>query len=330
MEERPPSPDAVRRTGAAPGGSSEGTVTLPPTAGKWKLKPDGRTITAQTIFDYMDGAGELYLAYRFGRLEVREYVSDGEDAILVELYWMESSDDAFGLLSGDWGGDPAVLAGSTADAAGTGTWPRALYGAGLLRLWSDNLYARVLAQTETDGSRQAVLAIGKAIVAGRREPPPPALARLMPSLVEPAYRLENHRLCYFRSHLVLNSAYFLSPSNILDLDRTAEAVTATYTSGAKGPKTASVRIVVVRFSNRELANRALDHFRRTYLPEKGAKPVASARARELLRIEDGWTGYDLSGAALALVFESPSSEIADVFLTQLSRSTSGKEDTHAE
>ena len=222
-----------------------------------------------------------------------------------------------------------LSAGSAADAAGTGTWPRALYGAGLLRLWSDNLYARVLAQSDTDGSRQAVLAIGKAIVAGRRQPPPPALASLMPSRIEPAYRLEKNRLCYFRSHLVLNSAYFLSPSNILDLDRTAEAVTATYTSGTKGPKRASVRIVVVRFRTPELAGRALDHFRRAYLPEKGAKQFAPARARELLRIEDGWTGYDLSRAVLALVFESPSSEIADVFLTQLARSISAKEDTHA-
>ena len=58
----------------------------------------------------MDGAGELYLGYRFKFLEVYEYTNPGESDILVELYWMDSSDDAYGLLSGDWGGDAVDLA----------------------------------------------------------------------------------------------------------------------------------------------------------------------------------------------------------------------------
>jgi IS5 family transposase len=53
----------------------------------------------------MDGAGEIYLGYRFKRLEVQPYGSADQGEILVELYWMESSDDAYGLLSGDWGGE---------------------------------------------------------------------------------------------------------------------------------------------------------------------------------------------------------------------------------
>ena len=124
----------------------------------------------------MDGAGELYIGYRFRQLEVREYTSKGTDDILVELYWMVSSDDAFGLLSGDWGGEAISLKPSGADAAPAraGAWPRALYGAGLLRVWSGNLYARVLSQTETDASRKAVLEIGRAIAAGKARNAAPA------------------------------------------------------------------------------------------------------------------------------------------------------------
>jgi len=48
-------------------------VNLPKQAGPW-LRPDTwRRVTADTIFDYMDGGGELYLAYRFDHLDVCEY-----------------------------------------------------------------------------------------------------------------------------------------------------------------------------------------------------------------------------------------------------------------
>jgi hypothetical protein len=121
-------------------------MRLPRTFGPW-TRPDGsRRIEAGSIFDYMDGAGELYLAYGFDHLDVFEYGSADQGTVLVELYWMRTSDDAFGLLSGDWGGEPVVLEGEAVTST-TSPSPvpphRALYGAGLLRLWSDTLYARV-------------------------------------------------------------------------------------------------------------------------------------------------------------------------------------------
>ncbi|MCP4687441.1 MAG: hypothetical protein GY859_05280, partial [Desulfobacterales bacterium] len=118
---------------------------LPESVGAWHRPEAARIIDASNIFKYMNGAGELYLGYRFLRLEVFDYTSKNEDNILVELYFMETSDDAFGLLSLDWGGEPASLDGLPADAPGRGadSWPGALYGAGLLRAWSDNLYIRI-------------------------------------------------------------------------------------------------------------------------------------------------------------------------------------------
>jgi hypothetical protein len=57
----------------------------------------------------MNGAGELYIGYRFRHLDVYEYTSGSEENILVELYYMETPDDAFGLLSLDWGGESVTL-----------------------------------------------------------------------------------------------------------------------------------------------------------------------------------------------------------------------------
>jgi hypothetical protein len=306
-------------------------VRLPATIGRWKLKDQTRVITSKTIFDYMDGAGELYIGYRFRQLDVHEYTSRGTDDILVELYWMASSDDAFGLLSGDWGGEAVSLkpSGADAGAAGSGAWPRALYGAGLLRLWADNLYTRVLAQTETDASRKAVMEIGRAIAAGRRESPPPRLALVMPRRVEPSFSIQRDRLCFFRSYLVLNSVYFLSPSNILDLGSDAEAAIASYKAPAQEKRQSPVRLLVIRYPSADAARKALGHFLRTYLPEKKATaPAVPGGSREMLKIEDGWVGYSLSGLYLALVFECPTREIASSFLNQATKIAGGMEESH--
>jgi hypothetical protein len=260
------------------------TVHLPETVEGWSRPAPWRRIEAGGIFDYMDGAGELYLAYRFDHLDVAEYASPDAGEILVELYWMGTSDDAYGLLSGDWGGESVAL---TEPAPSPG--PRALYGAGLLRLWSDDLYARVFATRESEAARRAVLALGRAIVSGRRDQPPPRLATLLPHTAA-ELTLRTNSVCFFRSHLVLNSAYFLSQRDLLNLGPNVAAVTARYGNN---------RLVLVRYPDARAARLALEKFRAAYLPEAPAGASGSAK------IEDGWAGFGLSGRGLALAFEAP-------------------------
>ena len=85
---------------------------LPKTVGVWNRAESPRIIGSNNIFKYMNGAGELYLGYRFRHLEVFNYTSADQGNILVELYFMESPDDAFGLLSLDWGGEPVSFDGA--------------------------------------------------------------------------------------------------------------------------------------------------------------------------------------------------------------------------
>ena len=331
MHQGHPGPGPARQPGAGRRDPAESSVRLPATVGSWRLKDQPRIITSKTIFDYMDGAGELYIGYRFRQLEVHEYTSKGTEDILVELYWMASSDDAFGLLSGDWGGEAISLkpSGAAAGASSAGVWPRALYGAGLLRLWADNLYARVLSQTETDASRKAVLEIGRVIAAGRRDSPPPRLALMMPGRVEPSFSLQRDRLCFLRSYLVLNSVYFLASSNILDLGLDAEAAIASYKLSTQGVRKSPVRLLVIRYPSPDAGRKALGHFIRTYLPEKKATaPPVPGGSREMLKIEDGWVGYSLSGSSLSLVFECPTREIASNFLNQATKIAGGMEESH--
>jgi len=182
----------------------------------------------------MNGAGELYLGYRFHHLEVFDYTSDKkndkQNNIVVELYFMKTSDDAFGLLSLDWGGEPVSFDSSPENKPGQ-PFPasiRALYGAGLLRIWTDNIYARIMAYRETTASRQAVLDLGKTITQNRARPPEPEFFKILPPHIGSGWKLHKDRLSFFRSYLVLNSIYYISHENILNLDLSTEAVFAPY------------------------------------------------------------------------------------------------------
>ena len=293
-------------------------LDLPKAVGVWNRPDSPRLINAKNIFKYMNGAGELYLGYRFHHLEVFDFTSPDQGNILVELYFMESSDDAFGLLSLDWGGEPVSFDDApAADSNKSFASPtRALYGGGLLRMWSDDIYARIMAERETPASKEAVIAIGTAIAANTQHLPEPLLVKILPLEISAVWDLRVDRLSFFRSHLVLNSIYYLSHENILDLDLSAEAVIAPYEyiPGSGNPKRSQFLLVI--YENPERARQALNRFHDVYLP--GYKKEITAEtvvdSPSLFKLEDGWLAYKLIGKHIAIVFESPDPESARAIL----------------
>jgi hypothetical protein len=276
--------------GEATGKMNADKLDLPKAVGVWNRPDSPRLINEKNIFKYMNGAGELYLGYRFHHLEVFDFTSTDQGNILVELYFMESSDDAFGLLSLDWGGEPVSFDGASAahSKKSFASPTRALYGGGLLRMWSDDMYARVMAERETPASKEAVIAIGKAIAANTQHPPEPILVKILPPEVGAVWNLRMDRLSFFRSHLVLNSIYYLSHENILDLDLSAEAVIAPYEhiSGSGNPKRS--QFLLVKYENSERARQALNRFQDAYLPgyKKEITAEAVVDSPSLFKLED--------------------------------------------
>jgi Family of unknown function (DUF6599) len=312
---------------------NELSLKLPRAVAAWTQSGGPKFVGPEDIFNYMDGGGELYLGYRFRRLEVQTYSSADQGEILVELYWMESSDDAYGLLSLDWGGEAVALAppmpGSSSLPETDG--PRALYGAGLLRLWSGNLFARIMADHETSASKKAVQALGQAIAAGRSTPPRPELIEALPARVGSRFLIRQERVTFLRSHLVLNSVYFLSSDNLLDLTPDCEVATTTYGQGAaKAVGSAKPpRLMLARYANETAATNALTHFRQTYLPDKLNGPKPSLLGDNgVVAIEDGWMGFARSGRGLALVFESSDEASARLFLSESTRILAKREASH--
>ena len=287
-------------------------IDLPPSIGAWTRPDSPQVIVKNNIFEYMDGAGELYLGYRFDHLDVYEYTATDQYSILVELYWMKSSDDAFGLLSLDWGGESVTLTNWPNPPAPTPHLPNseALYGAGLLRLWSDDLYARVMAYQENPASRNAVLQLGRAIVSGRKTVDSPKLLSVLPLNLSGGWQLQPDRVSYLRNHLVLNSLYYLSSENLLDLDLTTEAVFASYANPAA--RSRSIKLLVCRYPESLEAEKALSHFRTVYLPESQSKLSQSS----CYQIEDGWMGFAQHGTFVVLVFEASDEMVIQSILEQ--------------
>jgi hypothetical protein len=291
-----------------------GKLNLPKTVGVWNRPDSPRVINSKNIFKYMNGAGELYLGYRFRYLEVFDYTSGNQDNILVELYFMETSDDAFGLLSLDWGGEPVSFSDSSANISNQllNSPTNALYGAGLLRIWSDNLYARVMAYSETPASKQAVLALGQTIAVNRKNTPQPDLVNILAPQIGSDRKLRNDRLSFFRSYLVLNSIYYLSAENILYLDHSTEAVIAPYEyiSSSTDPKRS--QFLLVKYENHERARKALNHFHDVYLPkhQKEFTADSATKSPSLFKLEDGWLASKLISKYVTIVFECPDKESA--------------------
>ncbi len=291
---------------------------LPKTVGVWNRLESPRVINSKNIFKYMNGAGELYLGYRFRYLEVFNYTSADQGNILVELYFMESPDDAFGLLSLDWGGEPVSFDGSPEPPSNQSfsASTRALYGGGLLRLWSDYVYARIMVERESPASKEAVLTLGKAIAANTPNPPEPILVKMLSLEIDAVWKLRMDRLSFFRSHLVLNSIYYLSHENILDLDLSAESVFVPYEHISGSGDLKRSHFLLVQYEKPERARQALNRFHEAYLPEYKKKIAADTTTDYpgFFKLEDGWLAYKLLGKYIAIVFECPDPESARAIL----------------
>lgn len=287
---------------------------LPETVDAWTRADSVQIIDSTNIFDYMNGAGELYLGYRFNHLEAFEYTAENQPDILVEIYHMENSDDAFGLLSLDWSGEPIYYNQSAATKVDSNIAPssRALYGSGLLRLWSGNNYCRVMAAWETSQSREAVITLGGAIDAKNELPNQPGLLQVLPKIIDSDWILRNNRIGYFRSHLTLNSLFYLSHQNILNLDHSTEAVAAQYEKLNGTEKPERVQVLFVKYAEHKLAQEALGKFYKAYLPEHLSKFTVDSKIREsnYFNLEDGWFGYKLYEKLIVIVFTCPDQDTA--------------------
>lgn len=254
---------------------------IPKTVGPYLSEAD-HVYNAETIFQYIDGAGEVYRSYNMKLLVSRRFHKDGRPDIVVDLFDMGSSGDAFGVFTHDLDGEKA------------GIGQESTYKAGLLSFWKDRYFGSVFAEEETKDSKAAVLELGRLIAAAiPKEGPKPKLLSYLP--IE---GLDAGRVRYFHNYSILNYHFFVADNDILLLEQTASAVLAPYaTAGGQS------YLLVVGYPEEAKAARAFESFSKNYMPD--------AKKTGIVRTEDKrWTASAKAGDIVIVVFNADSDQFA--------------------
>jgi hypothetical protein len=249
----------------------------------WKASSPDQVFDRKTLYDYMDGGAEVYLAFGFREVFVRKYADAEENELVLDIYDMGSPAEAFGVFSCDRQ-DPEAGIGQGSE-----------YGPGLLRFWRGRHFVSITVSGNEDKAEQAVLALGKAVA--------PLLGPdgALPEMVKllPADGLQAAKTAYFHNHVHLSNRYFVSSENVLNLDEGTECVFAEYaTEGGD-----SARLLVVRYPGAAAAAAAAASFLKSVLPGADADGAARTDAK-------GWAMIKAGGNILAAVFEARSKDYA--------------------
>jgi hypothetical protein len=273
---------------------------LPGEVSSWAKSREDQVFTRDNIFDYMDGAGEIYLAYDFEFVFVREYARDNAPSMVVEIYQMSSPGDAFGVFTQDTDGDEVKM--------GQG----ALYAAGLLRFWKNKIFVRILADRETPEVKPVILDLGAVIAkAEAEEGKKPDILNLLPP-----EGLGLKTLRYFHTLISLNSHYFLASANILGLSPETSAVLARYEIAGEKP-----RLLLVAYPSPGGAESAYAQFVETYLKEK---PLPEGKTIAAKLENEKYASAFRQGRFLILVLEAAMPSLCERLSKDISSRLEGK------
>jgi hypothetical protein len=266
-------------------------LNLPKRIMEWTAEGEDHVYDNQTIFNYIDGAGEIYRAYNMRQCLSRSYNRPQGPAIMLDIFDMGSSDDAFGVFTHDREGKPLPIGQD------------ALYRPNWLSFWKDRFFVSVYAERDIPGIGTVMkeLASRTAFLIKNQGKRPQILSLL------PQEGLQPNSIRYFHSHLVLNTHYFISTENILNLRPTTQAVLASYklVSG-------SATILIIRYPDKENASMAQASFVRHYLPDADPSGMALLEDKK-------WCAANSRGDTLAIVLESESRNLAQELLQRVNR-----------
>ncbi len=259
---------------------------IPEEINGWRaLEPD-KIYDETSIFDYIDGAGEVYKAYQFKRLRARHFSKPESPNILVDFFDMGSSRNAYGVFTHDLEGEKVGIGqGST-------------YKGGLLSFWKGRYFVSLYAERETQDAKKTVLELGREISSciPYKGPVPEIVSHL------PEEGLDNSRVRYFYNPVILNYHFYVAEENLLDLNPETHAILGVYQEGEE-----VFRLLIIQYPDEAKAQKVRQDFRDAYMPD--------SMNSSAVQTEDGqWTGVETKGKTLAFIFEAPSKEkIQDMF-----------------
>jgi hypothetical protein len=248
----------------------------------WKAEEKDRSYDPQTIFDYIDGAGEVYRSYNFRELLVRRFKKENRPEIIIDFFDMASSNNAFGVFTHDLEGEDAGIGqGST-------------YKGGLLSFWKGPYFVSIYAEEETEETKEVLLNMGETVATAiQEEGEKPDLIAFLPE-----DDVDVEKIHYFHNHMILNYHFFVADENILLLDQQTEAVLGRSIQEGK-----EYIQLIVRYPEAEKANQAFGSFTEAYMPD--AVEPGLVQTEDML-----WTAAKRKDDLLIIVFNAPSNTSA--------------------
>lgn len=242
----------------------------------------------KSIFDYIDGAGEIYLAYNMRGCLSRRYAAAGEPAIVLDLFDMGSSADAFGVFTHDRDGEPADIGED------------GLRGDGWVRFWKGRFFASIYAERETAAVREAASRLARAVEAGIGEKGerPRILERL------PGEGLQTRSIRYLHDHVLLDTHARVFEENTLGLGPDTDVLLASYLRDG-----GRARLLLVFYPDAARAAAA----RGRYL---SLRPPGAAGRETVVMASGKWTAVAQEGRLLAVVLGAENRSLAEALLRE--------------
>jgi hypothetical protein len=205
--------------------------------GQWKIDGEVRCYKGENLFEYMNGGAELYHAYGFNRMCVKDY-QKGDNLYTMEIYEMENSPKAFGIYSLDRQGEHPSLK------------QEATYQEGSLTIWKAHYFIRIFASQKGANIKEEMLSLGERAVSQiKGEGEMPSLSRLIPA------GAKKDTVSSFWQPTPLNNIFFISHENLLNLAGDSEGITFLFSAG-KG----DVRIILILYPESKQAKDSFEKF----------------------------------------------------------------------
>jgi len=252
-----------------------------------------RVFSTEDLFEYINGNAELFISYNFNRLITLTYNQDESAEITIDIFDMGAPANAFGVFSHS----REKVDGFISDEV------ESEYGGGLLTFWKGQYYISILAYPETGEKKETVRQIAKRIsemITG--ESTKPAIVSLLPP-----EGLAPSSVRYFYHHIWLNSHYFVSGENILNMGEDTEAVLAKY--DLPGENKTSAVLLIVGYPDIQRSESAYRAFMKNFLPEgeNGFARLADHR----------WAGCERKGKIITIVLNAPEKAVAERVLNRV-------------
>jgi len=256
---------------------------LPKQTGRWSARTGDRIFDEKTIFSYINGAAEIYKAYNFRQCLSRRYTLSGGPAIILDIFDMGSSEDAYGVFTHD-------LNGTKVDIGQDGRWRP-----GWLSFWKGRFFVSIYVEEESPAAEQAAKDLGRGVA------DPIAGGGAKPQILSllPLEGLQAGTVRYLHHPIVLNYHYYIADENILNIAADTDAALAEYQRGHQ-----AARLLLVRYPTPEKAGQSRASFLKHYLPDADKMGAAL--------LENGkWAAVNQKGTLLTIVLEADSREFAE-------------------